>query len=230
MGFLAPAIPWLIKGGAALGGTLLGRKAQSSAMQRSPEEQAALTGAQQAAGTLTQQGQTLTNLGLPALNQSTDYYQTLLRGSRPAMAVATAGPRAAINDQYRGAERGLERSGLRGATRDLAAAELNRQRAGQVAGLTTGVQPYAADALNRTGMGLVGQGTSALSSVGNIWSDLLGQGARNRMYARGEGENFGKSMGSLIFDILSGTIGKSKAPSTTPVPGAGGFNPPLLNF
>lgn len=208
MGFLAPAIPWIIKGGAALGGALLGKKAQSSAMQRSPEEQMALGGAQTAAGALGEQGKTLTNLGLPAVSQSTDYYQTLLRGSRPAMAMATAGPRAAITDVYRGAERNLDRSGIRGAQRDVAEAELGRQRASQISGLTTGVQPYAADALNRTGMGLLGQGTSALQGVGSIWSNLLGQGAENRQYGRQEGEKFGGSMGSLIFDILNGTIGK----------------------
>jgi hypothetical protein len=46
MGFLAPAIPWIIKGGAALGGALLSKKREKAATQRSGEESTALTGAQ----------------------------------------------------------------------------------------------------------------------------------------------------------------------------------------
>lgn len=231
MGFLA-GLPWgaigkgvATVGGSLLGGIFAGKKATKSAMQRSPEELQALQGAQTAAGTLTEQGKTLTGLGLPALSQSTDYYQTLLRGSRPAMAVATAGPRAALTDVYRGAERNLDRSGIRGAQRDVAEAELGRQRASQIGGLTTGVQPYAAEALNRTGIGLVGQGTSALQGVGSIWSNLLGQGTANRYYGRGEGEKTTSSIGRLIFDILNGTLGKSKT-FTAGYPGPGGVTYP----
>lgn len=207
MGFLAPAIPWIIKGGAALGGALLGKKSQSSAQQRSPEEQVALQGAQQAAGTLSQQGQMLTRAGMPSVGQATNYYQTLLRGNRGAMAQATAGPRAQITDVYRGAERGLERSGVRGAARDVASSELNRERASSIASLTTGVQPMAAAALGGLGTDLVGRGTSALQGVGDIYSNLLGQGANNRAYARAEGEKASKGIGSFLFDILSGTLG-----------------------
>ena len=204
MGFLAPAVPWIVKGASVLGGWLGGRKAQSNAMQRSPEELAALSGASSAASGLTQQGQTLTNTGLPAVQKSLGYYQTLLSGSRAAMAQATAGTRNALTDTYRGAERGLEHSGIRGGSRDLAAAELNRDRAGKIAGLTTGVQPGAAAALMEGGSELVGQGTTTMANAGSLWSGLLGQGFQNRTYARGEGEKAGKGIGSLLFDILSG--------------------------
>ena len=208
MGFLAPAIPWIIKGGAALGGALLGKKAQSNAQQRSPEELAALSGAQGAAGALSRQGSMLTQAGMPAVGQATNYYQTLLRGNRGAMAQATAGPRAQITDVYRGADRGLERSGVRGAARDVASSELNRERASSIASLTTGVQPMAAAALGGLGSNLVGQGTSALSGGGSIYSSLLGQGMQNRQYARSEGEKASTGIGSFLFDILSGSLGK----------------------
>jgi hypothetical protein len=208
MGFLAPALPWLIKGGAALGGALFGKKSQSAAGQRSPEEAMALGGAQGASAGLMSGGQALTNLGVPAARKSIGYWQTLLGGSRAAMAQATAGPRGAITDVYRGAERGLERSGVQGASRDRAEAELNRDRAGQISGLTTGVQPMAAGALGDLGMSATSTGLGAYGNAGSIWSSLLGQGAKNREYARGEGEKSGSSIGKLIFDILSGGGGK----------------------
>lgn len=220
MGFLAPAVPWIVKGGAMLGGALFGKKSQSSAMKRSPEEQMALQGAQQSSQLLTQQGMGLMNQGSPLLGQAGDYWSTLLRGSRPAMAQATAGPRAQITDIYRGAERGLQRSGIQGAQRDQAQVELNRDRAGRIAGLTTGMQPMAADKLAGIGGQELALGSGLLGQSGNIWGNLLGQGYNNRVYARSEGEKAGGSMGGLIFDILNGTIGKKGAfnPSTAKVP------------
>ncbi len=210
MGFLAPALPWIIKGGAALGGSLLGKMAQGSAQKRSPEEAAALGGAQSTAGQLTATGSNLINQGQPLLGQAGNYWSTLLRGSRPAMAQATAGPRAQITDIYRGAESNLERSGIRGASRDVAQAELGRQRAGQIAGLTTGMQPLAASQLADIGERQTSTGANLMGQSGSIWGNLLGQGFENRKYARGEGEKFGTSMGQLIFDILTGTLGKKK--------------------
>jgi hypothetical protein len=101
MGFLAPAVPWIIKGGAALAGGLMSKKSQSSAMKRSPEEQTALTGAQGAAGQLQQGGQSLlaqgqgaSAQGLNDLSQPANYWSRLLGGNRAQMSQATAAPRA----------------------------------------------------------------------------------------------------------------------------------------
>lgn len=142
------------------------------------------------------------------LGQAGSYWQTLLSGNRGAMAQATAGPRAALTDVYRGAEANLDRSGIRGAQRDVAAAELGRDSAGQIARLTTGVQPAAAQGVGMIGNQLLGTGASLAEGAGSIWGNLLGQGQYNRMYGRAEGEKSSKAIGSLIFDILSGTIGK----------------------
>lgn len=225
MGFLQPALPWIGKGLGLLGGWLAGKKAQSSAQQRSPEELAALNAATGAGQGLMRQGSILTGTGLPAVQSSLGYYGTLLRGNRAAMSEATAGPRAALTDTYRGAERSLERSGVRGATRDLASAELSRDRAGKIASLVTGVQPGAASALSDIGTNLVGQGNTAFSNAGNLFSGLLGEGFANRKYARSEGEKAGSSIGSFLFDILSG-FGKGGgggggmyAPNTSSTPG-----------
>jgi hypothetical protein len=208
MGFLAPAVPWIIKGGAALGGSLLGKMAQGSAQKRSPEESAAIGGAQNAAGALSTTGSGLINQGAPLTSQASNYWATLLGGNRAQMAQATAAPRAAITDVYRGAESNLERSGVRGASRDRATAELGRDRASKIAGLTTGVQPFAAQQLADIGGEQTRLGAGMLGQSGSIWGNLLGQGFQNRAYARHEGEKAGTSIGGFLFDILSGTIGK----------------------
>lgn len=201
-------MPWIAKGASLLGGWLAGRHAQKSAMQRSPEEMAALQGATGSANALTQQGTTLSQTGLPALQKSLGYYQTLLGGNRAAMSLATAGPRASITDTYRGAARTLEQSGVRGGARDVATEELARDKAGKIAGLTAGVQPGAAGALADIGSNLTGQGTTALNAAGGVWQNLLGEGQKNRVYGRQEGEKAGTSIGSLLFDVLSGSFGK----------------------
>lgn len=224
MGFLAPAVPWIVKGGAALAGSLFGRKAESGAANRYPEEKTALAGGQAAGQQLGTFGGQAIGLGLPAARKAVGYYQTLLGGNRAAMAQATAAPRAAITDTYRGAEANLDRSGVQGASRMRAEAELSRDRAAQIAGLTTGVQPAAAAALSSLGPTLTGQGATSTSAAGTVWSNLLGEGARNRVYARQEGENTGTEIGKLIFDTIAGTSwGRKNVPQTGPPAPGGGY-------
>lgn len=208
MGFLMPALPWIVKGGAALGAALIGKKAQGSAQKRSPEEQAALAGTQRAGQGLQSTGTGLVAAGQPQLAQAGNYYSTLLRGNRAAMSQAVAGPTAQITDVYRGAERGVERAGLQGAVRDVARGELNRQRASQLSSLVTGVQPYAAEQLGSLGAGQVSAGLGAQSNAGSIFGNLLGAGYQNRVYAREEGGKAGGAVGGFLFDILSGTLGQ----------------------
>jgi hypothetical protein len=97
---------------------------------------------------------------------------------------------------------------VRGAQKQVASGELARGRAAQIAGLTTGVQPAAADALGNLGTTVTGQGGSLMQGAGGIYSNLLGQGFQNRVYARGEGEKAGSAIGGFIFDALSGSMGK----------------------
>src|SRR5262245_29406416 len=168
---VVPFIPAIAKVGSAVVGGIMSRRAQKQAMERSPEEQQQLAGATQGANTAMQQGKDLTNMGMPWLNQAGGYYSTLLRGNRAAMSQATAAPRAALTDTYRGAERSLERSGVQGAARDLAQGQLARDRASKIAGLTTGVQPYAADSLAKLGSETTGQGLQGAYAGGRLYTD-----------------------------------------------------------
>jgi hypothetical protein len=232
MGPLAPFTPYIIQGGASLLGGLLGKKSQSAAQKRSPEEQASLTGAQGAAGNLASTGASMTETGQATQRPATSYYDTLLRGNRAQMAQATAAPRAAITDIYRGAERGVERSGVQGAAKDVQTGELNRQRASQLSSLVTGVQPAAAEALTGIGQQQTTTGVGASGTAGSIYSDLLGQGAGNRRYARAEGEKAGQGIGGLLFDVASGVfkkkpgLGKAPLPSRQTVPNVSSWLPP----
>ena len=223
MGAVVPFIPTIA---GAIGGIIGGKKSTSAALKRSPEEATSLTGAQGAGTALGTQGAQsyatgtgLVQQGQSTLAQPTNYYSRLLGGNRALQSQAVAAPRGAISDVYRGAERNLEQGGVRGAQRDVAKGELGRQRAGQISSLITGVQPAVAGALTDIGQTQTGQGaaisqagSAATGASGNVFANLLGQGATNRTYARGEGEKFGSGFGGLIFDILNST-GKFKKAS-----------------
>lgn len=209
---MGAAVPWIIKGGVALGSMLLGKKATSSAMQRSPEEQRALEGANKALESTGQESDEYSKFGLPVLRQAGDWYSSLLRGDRGAMGLATAAPRAAITDTYRGAAANLDASPLRGGERNLAQSTLNRDKASRLAQLTTGVQPNAAEALLKVGGTAGAAGMYGKAAQAQAYSNLLSQGASNRQYAREEGNSFGKSMGGILTDII-GTGGSGKTPT-----------------
>lgn len=201
------AIPLAIQGASMIGGAIASRRAQKKAMERSPEEAVDVSGAQGAGKQLAGAGTALTTTGMETQAPATGYFSSLLRGNRAMQSQAVAAPTAAVRDVYRGAERNLERSGVRGAARDVAKSELGRERASRISSLVTGVQPAAAEALTGIGQQQINQGLGATANAGTLFSNLLPQGFQNRAYARQEGEHAGQQWGSLIFDVLSGTLG-----------------------
>lgn len=215
MGFVAPALPWIAKGAGMLGSVLGARHAQKDALKRTPEEQVALGQAQQVGGTLKQTGAGLMNAGQTTQAPATDYWDTLLRGNRARQSQAVAPAVAAAQDVSRGEERNLERSGVRGAARDVAAADIGRRRASQISSLVTGVQPVAAQQLTDIGQTQINQGGAMSANAGQLFSNLLAQGARRNEYAREEGRQAGLSMGGFLRDIVGSLpFGKKKAGPT----------------
>lgn len=198
----AAAVPWIIKGGVALGSHFLGKKMTSSAMKRSPEEQQALAGAHSALQGGDQQANQLSEFGMPVLRQASDYYSTLLKGNRAQQGLATAAPKASITDLFRGAQADLNSSNMRGGERDLAGAHLRRDRTNQLSQLTAGVQPMAADALMRIGGGSTAGALYGKAASAQAYTNLLSQGADNRANARQEGRDFSKDMGSVLADMF----------------------------
>lgn len=233
--------------GAAITGVggLIGKKVQDSttkaAQQRSPEEIAAMGGENAAAGNLaasgaglTKSGMQTTATGLGTMAPAASYFSTLLNGNRAAQSQATAAPRGAITDTYRGAEKSLEQSGVRGASADVAKGELARNKAGAISGLITGVQPGAANAL--TGIGAqqaqigatqTGQGNQATQGAGSIYGNVLGAGQQNRQNAynigNAEGTKVGNAFGGFAANLMNyyggkGSGGGSGSSSAFPSP------------
>ena len=211
---VVPFIPLIAQGVGLVGGAIAGKKAQKAAQQRSPEEQVGLQGAQQAAGALGTTGQSMLSEGRPWVQQPANYFQSLLSGDRAKMSQAIAAPTAQITQQARGEERGLERSGVRGAARDVAAADIGRRRGSAISGLTTGVQPAAANSLAGLGQQHLATGGQFAGEAGNIYGSLLGQGFTNRKYAREEGGKTGAAIGNLVAsagNVLGGVLSKRAA-------------------
>ncbi len=201
------AIPLIATGISVVGGAI-GKKKDSNRQQaQQAQTQVPLAGMQQAGQTAFGQGQQLYGFGMPRLNQAASYYSTLLNGNRAAMTQAIQPEIAGITDTYRGAERSLERSGVRGAQRDVAQAELARSRAGQIGGLLGGVRPMAAQALGQLGQFGVSQGQQGIGSAGTIYGNMLsgltGQrqiGLEERKYGDEQSGALWGNIGKLITD------------------------------
>lgn len=193
-------------------------KTQKQAQQRTPMEQAALASQQGIAsglaGTgqeLTKSGQETTQTGLNTMAPAATYFGSLLRGNRALQSQAVAGARGGITDTYRGAERSLEKSGVRGASRDVASGELARQKAGQISSLITGVQPNAAQALagigsTQAGIGATqtGQGIGATTSASSIYGNITGREEGNRQGAFALGQQEGDRVGNAFGQFAAG--------------------------
>lgn len=147
------------------------------------------------------QGTSLFNFGMPLLKQAQDYYGRILTGDRGSISATLAPEIGAIGDVYRGAERNLTRSGVTGANRDVAEAELGRERAGKIAGLIPLARRDAASAVANLGQVGVSGGQSGTVNAGNSFFNLLqGQLAQNQLgYA--QSQTFGENLGKILVDF-----------------------------
>jgi hypothetical protein len=217
-----PAIP-IIALGVSAAGTAYGAYQQHKAGKRAD---AALQGAQSTADQQLGFQKEMFGAARPMLDRAGSYWGTLLGGSRNAMSQATAGPRGAITDQYRGATKSLEQSGVRGGVKDVATAELARDRAGRVAALTSGVQPGAAQGLSEIGGKFLGVAPGLGGTGASLYSSLMGATADRYNTASQSAGQSASAFGSLLFDLLKARYsgGGGGLPST-PFPGTGGYGP-----
>lgn len=174
----------------------------------------------QGQGLLTQGGQALQR-GNETLSGPESYYNTLLRGGAGATAAAIAPDVANVTSVYRGAARSLDRSGPGGANREVAEAELARQRAGQIGGMVLAQRPGAAQALtgiagqrqqaglalSQMGVGAMGSGLGAqLGSAGPLSTIYNAEQRRTEQQGQDQGA-IGSAFGNFIFDYLRGRNG-----------------------
>ena len=192
-----PVVPLAIMAGGAIISHYAAKKATADAQKRSPEELADVTGAQGGPATLQKAGGEQLATGAATQAPATSYFNTLLSGNRAQQSQAVAAPTAKITDIYGGAERNLEQSGVRGAAKDVASADLNKGRASAISGLVSGVQPAAASALTSIGQTQQAQGAGMVGAGSNIYGGLLGAGQQNRQEAQKAGTATAGAIGSI---------------------------------
>lgn len=182
---------------------------------------------------LTRGGATVAS-GQRDLSQSSDYYRTLLGGSRAAANAALAPETASITSLYRGAEKNLGRTPMSGGARELAAAELNRDRVGKLALLRPTARANAAGALTQIGFGRLGAGqqdeSAGIGAQGmsaDILSALYGgeRGSSDRTADRKLQQNYltqqrNAGIGKFLFSLLQGGMGQLGRSGG----GGGGYN------
>lgn len=219
---MAAAIPFALKAGSMIGGALLGKKLSGP----SKPQQAAMTGAQQGAQALTAAGQPLLTQGMTMadraggdLDAAGQYYRNIL-SSRTAGREALAPEMASALNFYRGAENKTRRT-LRGGSRDVALAELDREKVGRMAMLLPEARRSAAQGILDVGgtrlsggTALTGQGTNALANAAYAQGGLFNQATQ----LRGQEQEGGRAWGGILYDVLGalpwGKGGGGTLPST----------------
>lgn len=177
-----------------------------------------------------------------AFDQSQNYFAPIAAGNRAAIGASLAPERAEITDTYRGAEKALDRTNLRGGSRDLASAELNRDRAGRLSLLAPVARANAAGALGQlgsaragaagteggVGTALSGQGVAAQVGSSNAYGQLFGGASRQRENMDNAEMAGNSAIGRMIFDALKS--GKPKGGGSSPGgPGATSARTPPIN-
>lgn len=233
---MAAAVPFALKAGAMVGGSLLGKltnkpsKAQSSAMQGT---QQAAQQVDKVSGPLMQQGSALAGQGAGYLRQGAGqlgqaggYYGNIL-SNRRAASESLAPEMTTALDYYKGAASKTART-QRGGGRDYALAELDRQKVGQIAGMLPAARANAAAGMTNVGSAtgnlgssaiygggaMTGQGVQAATSNAYINSGLFNNATTLRNQ---EGEG-GKQWGSMLYDMAGSLYGggKKQLPSSRP--------------
>lgn len=198
-----PAVPALIMAGGAIGSAYLSKKAADKAQELSPAEQQAQRSSQQLSDLTAGQGRQMFNTAMPAVSNTLRYYQTLLSGNKSARYAATAPEAESVAGAYQGANEAIGRSYLRGGERDQAIAENARARAGDIARLTTGVRPMAAQGTMGVANTLLPTAAGSFGTAAGINQGLIGAGFQNRLLGQQVGAQQGMNWGQLVARLMS---------------------------
>ncbi len=140
-------------------------------------------------------------MGIPQLQQAGGYFSSLAGGNRAQMTQTLAPDIANINSVYGGTARSMSRF-LRGPTKDTQLAEADRQRAGQIGSLFSAGRTNANSALAGLGGANVGQGTSATTGAGGLFSSQANLGQQADIAGAGISSSAGAGFGGLLFNLL----------------------------
>ena len=215
MGFLAgPIGSAIIGGGIKLGSKLFSR---GKSKDMTSVEQGTLNDAMATARQTRDMGGTLFGTGAPLLQAASNYWQKLLTGDRNALLEATAPERLSIERNFEGVDRGIKYGPLRGGARDMAQAEADRVKAGQIGSLVPAARAQAAAGGAQLGLSAAGAGVNANSAASQLFTTLYGTQERTRQYEQERSDRrsdaLGGEIGSILTDLLSGFT-KSKGGSS----------------
>lgn len=157
-------------------------------------------------------------LSRPALSRAIGLYSRLAGGDRSTVQSTIAPEVASINQNYEGSQRYLDQQGVRGGTRDMAVADLNRQRTGQVGMLPMQARMGAAGALASLGSSGTGQALSGLSAAtagaNGAGATYLGLAGQER--TRGDQvADFGSNIAGTVLPWLLQRYGGANRPAST---------------
>ena len=223
---MAAAVPFAIKAGTMIGGSLLGKKLSGPSKQQSAATAGTGAAQQQLLGAsqpLLNTGADLTQQGAGSLSKATNYYGQIL-GNRGSMREALAPETATALDYYKGAEGKANRTMVGGA-RDNAVAELEREKVGKMALMLPKARAAAAQGITQAGGEQLqggaqasGQGVNAAYGAAQTGNALYDQASKTSAQ-QAEG---GKVMGKFLYDVagapLADKFGKKKtSPTASPV-------------
>lgn len=227
----AAAIPLAMKVAPMVIGAFAGKKAsgpsggQTAAMGA---QQAGMEGLTAMSKPLMSQGLSMARQGGQDLNAAGGYYRNIL-GSRQAGREALAPEMTSAMEFYRGAESKAKRT-LQGGGRDMAVAELDRQKVAQLSGMLPAARRDAAEGM--AGIGgqrlsggstLTGQGGNLASNAGYMAQGLFNNATTVRNQEQEGGSTWGKFLGGVMEQIPWGKGTKAPLPSKNlPVPIWGG--------
>lgn len=191
----------LIGGALGLGGGALSGKGAKAAQKQQLGIENQLLGITKQQANI---GQQYSQIGIPALQNSSNYWTSILKGGPQAQ--QAVGPVAGLmGQQYAGAARSLQGSLPAGGETNLALANLKAQQAQQTGQLYQGLQPTAAQQLTAigTGAGQTGAGTTGAGGFLGYAGVNAGQGAlqsmlQQQMMQMQSGAGLGAGIGSLM--------------------------------
>jgi hypothetical protein len=157
--------------------------------QRTPQELQAMNSVSALARLISGQGSGLYNVGSPAYAEALNYYKQLLSGNKQAVTAAIAPNAQAVNEIYKGAANSAAAGPLRGGAREQQSAELERQRAGQIAGLPQQAIQNAAAQAGSLGLSGAQAGSQQEQAGAGLYGQLASAEQQNRQQAISQSQN-----------------------------------------
>lgn len=169
----------------------------------------------------------------PAISKAMAYYSKLAGGNSAAIQSTLAPQIASMTDVYRGAESGMTNKMGPGAGRDMAVADLQRQKAAQLSMMPMMARTNANEQLGTMGQTMTGQANSMLGMAAgplSSASNAMNIAQQQKDATRSQWLDFGASMGKIFLPYVLGKAGGAGG-STPSTPGqTPSYFPPNTSF